>query len=278
MKKTLLSVCFASACLMMSAQDAVTYFSEDFEWLAPWSLVGSSTEDKKNPAGKTIESNNPSANSPGLATPKVDGVSAFQALKNKNYDFVATHAASKDERAPEKQIYLQDNYLKMGLTGYQSGLVLPSITTVPEGAEATLTFDVSSQRHGDGTWDATKLVILVQNGEDVKSYEFDVPNPGNDNPYVWYTIDTKLTGATIAADTKITIRNADSQWPSTKALRWFIDNIKLHNGVNASVTDIVADENAPVEYYNLQGVRVANPENGVYIRHQGNKASKVLVK
>ena len=40
----------------------------------------------------------------------------------------------------------------------------------------------------------------------------------------------------------------------------------------------VADENAPVEYYNLQGIRVANPENGLYIRRQGNKATKVLVK
>ena len=34
----------------------------------------------------------------------------------------------------------------------------------------------------------------------------------------------------------------------------------------------------PVEYYNLQGVRVANPENGIYIRRQGNKVQKVLVK
>lgn len=39
-----------------------------------------------------------------------------------------------------------------------------------------------------------------------------------------------------------------------------------------------AEMNAPVEYYNLQGVKVANPENGVYIRVQGNKATKVLVK
>lgn len=45
------------------------------------------------------------------------------------------------------------------------------------------------------------------------------------------------------------------------------------------VSDIIADDaNAPVEYFNLQGVRVANPENGLYIRRQGNKAQKVLVK
>ena len=38
------------------------------------------------------------------------------------------------------------------------------------------------------------------------------------------------------------------------------------------------DANAPVEYYNLQGVKVANPSNGIFIKVQGNKASKVLVK
>lgn len=37
------------------------------------------------------------------------------------------------------------------------------------------------------------------------------------------------------------------------------------------------DENAPVEYFNLQGVRVANPENGLYIRRQGSKVTKVVL-
>lgn len=51
------------------------------------------------------------------------------------------------------------------------------------------------------------------------------------------------------------------------------------NGTLTGVDDIVSDDaNAPVEYYNLQGVRVANPESGLYIRVQGKKASKVLVK
>jgi len=38
------------------------------------------------------------------------------------------------------------------------------------------------------------------------------------------------------------------------------------------------DANAPVEYYNLQGVRVANPENGLYIVRQGNKAYKQVIR
>jgi len=46
-------------------------------------------------------------------------------------------------------------------------------------------------------------------------------------------------------------------------------------GIDAVVAE---DATAPVEYFNLQGVRVANPENGLYIAKQGKKVSKVLVK
>lgn len=59
---------------------------------------------------------------------------------------------------------------------------------------------------------------------------------------------------------------------------WEIQHIAIIGQIEAGVTDIVVDENAPVEFFNLQGVRVANPENGLYIRKQGNKVSKVIVK
>ncbi len=44
------------------------------------------------------------------------------------------------------------------------------------------------------------------------------------------------------------------------------------------VDEVEAASEEPVEYYNLQGVRVINPEAGLYIRRQGNKVTKVLVK
>ncbi len=37
------------------------------------------------------------------------------------------------------------------------------------------------------------------------------------------------------------------------------------------------DVTAPVEYYNLQGVKVANPSNGIFIKKQGSKATKVVL-
>ncbi len=46
----------------------------------------------------------------------------------------------------------------------------------------------------------------------------------------------------------------------------------------SGIEEVGADENAPVEYFNLQGVRVANPEAGIYVRRQGSKVEKVYIK
>lgn len=57
------------------------------------------------------------------------------------------------------------------------------------------------------------------------------------------------------------------------------EQIVLHyNNGMSGIDRVEADANAPVEYYNLQGVRVDNPSAGLYIRRQGNKATKVYVK
>lgn len=46
----------------------------------------------------------------------------------------------------------------------------------------------------------------------------------------------------------------------------------------SGIRGVEAVANGEVVYYNFQGVRVANPENGVYIRVQNGKATKVIVK
>lgn len=48
------------------------------------------------------------------------------------------------------------------------------------------------------------------------------------------------------------------------------------DGNTTGVEAIENDENAPVEYFNLQGVRVDNPANGLYIMRQGSKVVKVV--
>lgn len=55
---------------------------------------------------------------------------------------------------------------------------------------------------------------------------------------------------------------------------------KFDPNASGSVDGIVADDdaNAPVEYYNLQGIRVMNPENGLYIVKQGKKVTKQVIR
>jgi hypothetical protein len=51
------------------------------------------------------------------------------------------------------------------------------------------------------------------------------------------------------------------------------------NTLVAGIEGVAADsQEAPVEYYNLQGVRVSNPGTGLYIRRQGTKVEKVAIR
>lgn len=86
------------------------------------------------------------------------------------------------------------------------------------------------------------------------------------------------------ADGKITVpqfRIQASDYSDTGMLNMYSKDIISDFAVTlpggAGINDVIADgaQEAPV-YYNLQGVRVANPENGLFIEVRGNKAAKVL--
>lgn len=62
-----------------------------------------------------------------------------------------------------------------------------------------------------------------------------------------------------------------------QADRFVLDQLLLVPDNTTGATNLVIDNNdCTVEYYNLQGVRVSNPENGIFIRRQGNKTIKVI--
>ena len=48
-------------------------------------------------------------------------------------------------------------------------------------------------------------------------------------------------------------------------------------GIENVAADTPADSTIPAEYYNLQGIRVAAPAAGIYIRRQGSSTAKVLL-
>ena len=50
------------------------------------------------------------------------------------------------------------------------------------------------------------------------------------------------------------------------------------DGVDEIIDDTLADGSESVEYYNLQGIKVTTPSNGLYIKKAGGKAMKVIIR
>ncbi|MCM1021229.1 MAG: hypothetical protein NC343_03230 [Muribaculum sp.] len=96
---------------------------------------------------------------------------------------------------------------------------------------------------------------------------------GNNNFETTYNELPDYQSVMLTAGThKITVESLSSPW--------HFDNIKLDTQKTSGIDAIVNDNaNAPVEWYNLQGMRI-NPETatpGLYLRRQGNKTDKVAL-
>lgn len=196
------------------------YFFEDFEWLDPWSVVGS--------AGQAVETDNVSATSPQLPTPKIDGVSSLDALLAKGYAFLRVTPTST---SASECIYLQRNYLKFGKTGYQAGIILPKLAVdVPSSAAPVMSFDWCPMRQGSGTIDPVNLIVIIKNGEN--EVTFDIPASGFESGHrlEWIRAEVPLTGVALTKDTQITIRQTN--WQLTTANRYFLDNIEISSVIN----------------------------------------------
>lgn len=192
----------------------VIYFAEDFEWLDPWSVAGG--------VGKTVETNDLDTKATALTSCKVtiEGVevTAFEAVEARGYTFIY-------DKNDNKRIYLQQNYLKFGKTGNHAGIILPSMTKVPEGTNVILSFDWSGMRQGSGKIDPVNLIVIVENGNDKQ--QFEIPELGWEDGHKleWVRAEVDLKGITVNKDTKITI--TQTQWEVSTANRWFLDNIEL---------------------------------------------------
>ena len=62
-------------------------------------------------------------------------------------------------------------------------------------------------------------------------------------------------------------------------LKYNNGELTAENDIESAVNELIfTTSGTPVEYYNLQGVKVANPENGIFIRVQGKDVKKVVIK
>lgn len=100
-------------------------------------------------------------------------------------------------------------------------------------------------------------------------------------------VSTSNFGLTLAQGSEGTLDNTTWNAPDSKTVESvkfgisknsYINSVKVLYDVVSGVENIESEENVAPVYYNLQGVRVANPQNGLYIQVKGGKSSKVLVK
>lgn len=54
--------------------------------------------------------------------------------------------------------------------------------------------------------------------------------------------------------------------------------VYFNDPTSSAITSVESSDETPVIYYNLQGIRVDNPGNGIYIERKGDKAKKVLIR
>lgn len=95
----------------------------------------------------------------------------------------------------------------------------------------------------------------------------------NDNP-------DRFTSTANSITVTLTQENVDKLKATglvIQATGFVLDQLLLVPDNTTGATNLVIENNdCAVEYYNLQGVRVSNPENGIFIRRQGNKTIKVI--
>ena len=287
MKKLLLSVAVAAMAFSAAAEDIV-YFQSNFEktWevFKDWKGTGANVDKSIDAFGSDGVNNY----LPNIATTVKDanGKTALQYLADEGW--IIFGGGVDPNPTVANGANWQKFYLKLGSGKKQNGVTIPAIEAFGDGVDnITFSFDWfpfrSGSTSGAGVYDDTELVVIVANGNDEKQYLVPVIKPAEGARYEWYPVNIALENVTLNKNTRISVRPIDAQYlPNgtiqTPNYRYCINNFKVTGKDGAGVADITVDENAPVEYYNLQGVKVANPENGVYIRRQGNNVTKVTVK
>lgn len=157
------------------------------------------------------------------------------------------------------------------LRQYQNGT---ATATVKEGFEITdLVFngaDVSNENVGYMEWDATletpKYVAKgTENGK--------LAVVGGTTVYSGWNWQLK---AVDADDQPISTNKV--YFYSSNSNTVYLDQFYIAYRATAGVDNVAADDiQGEAVYYNLQGVKIENPTHGLYIKVQGNKATKVIL-
>jgi len=317
MKKITLSVLLLGATLSASA-DATVIYADDFSSLIPYTAAQVSNKPVYDAIGTNdCSADNPNITETivdGKSAYEAMTEKGYVFLR-KNPS--GTAQAQYPQRAfyLQKTVVNEETvgaYLRIGQKSAACALQLPALKDLPETgvSNVTVSFQWSPVRQGTGNYDYTHLSVTVTpegeseitvegNGrENVEETNFgktdNLPFP-KDAALAWHDATLNFGDYIFKNGDVITIRPGAKQWPMNSnyngidqdldpmegQCRYFLRDIKVTttNSIVTSVTESLAsDENVPVEYFNLQGMKVAEPENGLYIVRQGNKVSKKFIR
>lgn len=120
--------------------------------------------------------------------------------------------------------------------------------------------------------DASKEIKKITFEQNPSSYDFGESNTYAPNTFV----------ATGEKNPKELVWNGGAEDKPAKnfvmgiGAKTFFSKVNVEFVTPSGVSEIVEESEAEAVYYNLQGVRVNNPEKGLYIRVKGNKSEKVM--
>ena len=156
-------------------------------------------------------------------------------------------------------------------------------------------YEVHLIDNGNGTCDLRLpnfQLALVPGGDPLPLGDISVENvamttSGNATDYSGTKENLSLASGAIIADVKCSGTETDGKLVMTINVDWKQDGggvipiLVVFNGTHVGTTGVIdveiSDTEAPVEYYDLNGRRLHNPERGIVIRRQGNKVSKVIL-
>ncbi|MDE6338599.1 MAG: hypothetical protein K2K97_02280 [Muribaculaceae bacterium] len=303
MKKFFLTILFLGNLLAANAQDnaETNLYDDNFSYLAPYSTKGVIKEGATGSFYDAIQQNTSTPAVYALDEISVEGVTAAEAMENKGYTLLYAHRSTVADQSAAHNIYLQIEealesrageeddadkaagaYLKFGKSNYQAGLQFPPLDKCGTGSvkNVKVSFEWCPVKQGNGNFDKPNLVLFVN--DDYENSKKDVPQHtfvNGTDPLAWVPAEVDFGDYALKNGDRITLRNRNEDWGTVTAHRYYLRNVKVStsDNITTGVEEIEADANAPVEYYNLQGVRVSEPVKGCYIVRSGSKVSKKFI-
>lgn len=119
--------------------------------------------------------------------------------------------------------------MKFGKTDVQTGIKLPSLSSLNTKTDVSISFDISTCCTGSGIPDKTKITIEIEgNGSFNKNNSIKkIDNLDSSDGYEWKNKKMDIYG--MDASTRIIIRSTQQGMTEAGAdqFRWFLDNIRI---------------------------------------------------